>query len=576
MANNLKTPWSDKIDTTAYPRPQMQRQSYHSLDGDWQYKIRKGNLDSAVDGDFDGIIKVPFAPESMLSGVDKSRLTDGFLQPDEVLIYRLEFARHEKEGLAILHFGAVDYKCKVFLNGHLVGAHIGGYTAFEIDISECMQERNVLDVLVVDPSDSMPISRGKQKINHGGIWYTPTSGIWQSVWIEYVPQIYIKSLKITPDLDNSLVNIKVNASVPSEAKIILQGKTYATQNGKADVPIENPREWSPNDPYLYYFDVVCENDKVTSYFAMRKFSIGKRADGKPCFMLNNKPCFMTGMLDQGYWSDGLYTAPSDDALIYDIQLAKDCGFNTLRKHIKIEPMRWYYHCDRLGMIVWQDLINGGGDYNKLAILLLPNVGINIKDDNYGFYARKDKVGKELYYKEMDEIVKQLYNCPSIALWTPFNEGWGQFDALEVCEYLKKLDSSRLIDHASGWSDQGGDIRSIHKYFVKFKMPRRENRPVVLSEYGGYALKIEGHTFVDKAFGYAMYKDRKSLDKAICKLWKNQIIPAKVQGLCATIYTQVSDVQSEVNGIVTYDRQVVKVDVVALKALNDELVTKFCK
>ena len=570
MANDLKTPWSDKIDTTAYPRPQMQRDSYHSLDGEWQYKIRKGNLDSAVDDDFDGVIRVPFSPESMLSGVDRSRLTNGFLQPGEVLIYRLEFAKQEDDGIAILHFGAVDYECKVFLNGYLVGSHIGGYTSFEIDITERLMTNNVLEVLVVDPSDSMPISRGKQKRKHGGIWYTPTSGIWQSVWIEYVPQIYIKSLKITPDLDNRLVNIKVNTNVPHESQIILQGESYDTQNGEVTIPIQDVREWSPDDAYLYYFDVVCGEDKVKSYFAMRKFSIGARDDGKPCFMLNNKPCFMSGMLDQGYWSDGLYTAPSDDALIYDIELAKACGFNTLRKHIKVEPMRWYYHCDRLGMIVWQDFVNGGGDYNKLAILLLPNIGINIKDNNYAFYARKDKVGKELYYKEMDEVVAQLYNCPSIALWTPFNEGWGQFDALKTTEYLKTLDNTRLIDHASGWSDQGGEIRSIHKYFVKFKMPRGESRPVSLSEYGGYAMKIHGHTFVDKAFGYAMYKDGKSLDEAIAGLWRNEIIPAKAQGLCAAIYTQVSDVQSEVNGIVTYDRQVVKVDTAALKALNEQL------
>lgn len=569
--NNLKTPWADKIDTAAYPRPQMQRNSYYCLDGNWQYKIQKGNLDSRVKGDFDGVIRVPFSPESILSGVGASLLTNGFLQPDEVLIYRLEFTRQEDEGLAILHFGAVDYECKVFFNGDLVGSHIGGYTAFEMDITKHLKEQNVLEVLVVDPSDSMPISRGKQKMKHGGIWYTPTSGIWQSVWIEYVPQTYIKSLKITPDLDNCQVNVKVNNNLPCEAEIILQGKSYATQNGEVTVPIENAREWSPDDPYLYYFDVVCGEDKVQSYFAMRKFSIGKRADGKPCFMLNNKPCFMTGMLDQGYWSDGLYTAPNDDALIYDIQLAKDCGFNTLRKHIKVEPMRWYYHCDRLGMIVWQDFVNGGGNYNKLAILLLPNIGINIKDNNYGFYARKDKAGKELYYKEMDEIVDGLYNCPCIALWTPFNEGWGQFDALKTCEYLKTLDNTRLIDHASGWSDQGGEIRSIHKYFVKFKMPRKESRPVSLTEYGGYAMKIDGHTFVNKAFGYAMYKDQKSLDEAIRKLWLNEIIPAKQQGLCAAIYTQVSDVQSEVNGIVTYDRQKVKVDVNALKTWNDELI-----
>ena len=571
--NDLKTPWSDKIDTSAYPRPQMNRQSYYCLDGPWNYKIQKGNLDSQVDGLFDGIIRVPFSPESMLSGVDKSRLKDGFLQPDEVLIYRRSFPTHEQNKLAILHFGAVDYECKVYLNGQFIGSHIGGYTSFEFEVSEYLKDKNILDVVVVDPTDSQPISRGKQKMEHGGIWYTPTSGIWQSVWIEYVPATYIKSLKITPNLDEKFVSIKVNTNTSRESQIILNGRTYPTQNGVACVPIAEPREWSPEDPYLYFFDVVCEDDKVHSYFAMRKFSMGKREDGKPCFMLNNKPYFMSGMLDQGYWSDGLYTAPSDEALIYDVQLAKDCGFNTLRKHIKVEPLRWYYHCDRLGVIVWQDFINGGKDKNKAAMLLLAHIRKRIRDNNYSFYGRTDEAEKQKYYKEMDEIVEQLYNCPSLALWTPFNEGWGQFDSIKVSGYLKSLDDTRLIDHASGWADHGGDIKSIHRYILNFKVPRKEKRPVALTEFGGYSLNIEGHSQIEKAFGYAQYNDQKSLDEALKKLWTNEIIPAKKDGLCASIYTQVSDVQLEINGIVTYDRQVVKVDVNALKALNEELVNQ---
>ena len=569
--NDLKSPWSDKVDTTAYPRPQMYRQSYHCLDGQWNYKIQKGNLGSSADGLFDGVIRVPFSPECLLSGIDRSRLTNGFLQPDEVLIYRRSFPKHEEDKLAILHFGAVDYECKVVLNGNLVGSHIGGYTAFEWEVSEFLKDQNILEVFVVDPTDSQPISRGKQKMDHGGIWYTPTSGIWQSVWIEYVPKTYIKSLKITPNLDDKFVNIKVNTNDSSESHIVLNGKDYPTQNGVACVPIPEPHEWSPEDPYLYFFDAVCGEDKVHSYFAMRKFSMGKREDGKPCFMLNNKPYFMSGMLDQGYWSDGLYTAPSDEALIYDIQLAKECGFNTLRKHIKVEPMRWYYHCDRLGVIVWQDFINGGKDKHKAAMLLLAHIRKRVRDNHYGFYGRTDENEKQKYYKEMDEIVEQLYNCPSLALWTPFNEGWGQFDSIKVSQYLKGLDDTRLIDHASGWADHGGDIKSIHRYILNFKVPRKEKRPVALTEFGGYSLNVEGHSQLDKVFGYAHYNDQKSLDEALKKLWTTEIIPAKKDGLCAAIYTQVSDVQDEVNGLVTYDRQVVKVDVNALKALNDELV-----
>ena len=564
--NELKTPWSDKVNTSEYPRPQMQREQWQSLDGDWDLKVLKGNLSTAkiFDIDFDLKIRVPFSPESDLSKVKRTTL------PDEVMIYRTTFKRLEESKIALLHFGAVDYECKVYVNGYEVGGHIGGYTSFEIDITNHLQEQNTLVVCVVDPTDTQPISRGKQKTKHGGIWYTPTSGIWQSVWIEYLPQKYIKSLKITPDIDNSCVNISALTSDGSNTfKIITDdGKEYSSLDGKVTITLDDPILWSPENPYLYFFKAICDEDEVNSYFAMRKFSVGKREDGKPCFMLNNKPYFMTGLLDQGYWSDGLYTAPNDEALIYDIQLAKDCGFNTLRKHIKIEPMRWYYHCDRLGMIVWQDFVNGGGKYKKSAILILPNIGIKVKDDKYGFYARKDEQGKRLYYQEMNEVVDQLYNCPSIALWTPFNEGWGQFDSLKTCEYLRNLDNTRLIDHASGWSDQGGEFRSIHKYFVPFKMPKKEKRPVILTEFGGYSLSLSGHVFSQKTFGYAIYKSKDKLMNAIARLWQKEIIPAKEQGLCASIYTQLSDVQDETNGLVTYDRQVVKVDQEQMKKFNE--------
>ncbi|MDE7079648.1 MAG: glycoside hydrolase family 2 [Clostridia bacterium] len=565
--NELKTPWSDKIDTSQYPRPQMQRQNWQSLDGEWDLKIVKGNLSTNIaDIDFDLKIRVPFSPESILSGV--KRVTT----PDEVLIYKTNFKRIEEDKIALLHFGAVDYECKVYINGREVGRHIGGYTSFEIDVTDFLQEQNQLIVCAVDPSDTKPISRGKQKIKNGGIWYTPTSGIWQSVWLEYLPKKYIKSLKITPDFDNSRVSIRaLTNDGASDFKIIADdGKEYSSVGGEVSIELESPIAWTPENPHLYYFKAIYHDDEVNSYFAMRKFSVGKREDGKPCFMLNNKPYFMTGLLDQGYWSDGLYTAPNDSALIYDIQLAKECGFNTLRKHIKVEPMRWYYHCDRLGMIVWQDFVNGGGKYKKSAILILPNIGIRIKDDNYGFYARSDEEGRRLYYKEMDEVVDQLYNCPSIALWTPFNEGWGQFDSLKTCEYLRSLDNTRLIDHASGWSDQGGEFRSIHKYFVAFKMPKKENRPVILTEFGGYSLSLDGHAFSNKTFGYAKYRDKDKLNGALKKLWLNEIIPAKEQGLCASIYTQLSDVQDETNGLVTYDRQAVKVDQKQMAELNGKL------
>ena len=561
---DLKTPWTDTASFDKYPRPQLAREKWQSLDGEWQCSFVKGDLDSVrlQDVKFDRQIRVPFSPESMLSGVGRATA------PDEVLIYRKTFKCQERDKVALLHFGAVDYECRVYLNGSEAGRHIGGYTAFEMDITQYLQEENQIVICVADPSDTLSISRGKQKIKHGGIWYTPTSGIWQSVWIEYLPPKYIKSLRITPDLDLQKVEISI---VTNDGEggfaVVLDGKEYRTEGDKIEIDIQSPVYWTPENPYLYYFTVRYCDDEAQSYFAMRKFSLGRRDDGKPCFMLNNQQYFMSGLLDQGYWSDGLYTAPSDEAMIYDIQLAKSCGFNTLRKHIKVEPMRWYYHCDRLGMIVWQDFVNGGGRYKKSAILLLPNIGIRVKDSRYKFYARSDIKGRELYYTEMKEVVAQLYNCPCIGLWTPFNEGWGQFDSLKVCEYLRSLDGTRLIDHASGWSDQGGELRSIHKYFVKFRMPKREKRAVILSEYGGYSLSLDGHRSTDKTFGYAKFDGKEKLNAAIEKLWRDEIIPAREQGLCAAIYTQLSDVQDETNGIVTYDRQVVKVDMDRLKELN---------
>lgn len=565
---NLKTVWSDEPYTTAYPRPQMVRDSYFPLDGEWDYVILKGDLSYVPSPDtaYEGKILVPFSPESMLSGVDRTLL------PDEVLVYRTLFTKQEGD-VALLHFGAVDYDCKVYVNGKLAARHIGGYTPFSCEIQNYVRDgENELTVCVTDPTDSAPISRGKQASSHGGIWYTPQSGIWQSVWLEYLPKTYIKKLKITPDFDAKTVTIGVITNTGTERFTVTtkDGKSRSSDGCPVVLDCSDCTPWTPDTPALYDFEVSCKDDKVGSYFALRKFSTGTRKDGKPCFMLNNEPYFMTGLLDQGYWSDGLYTAPSDDALVYDIELAKRCGFNTLRKHIKVEPLRWYYHCDRLGMIVWQDFVNGGGRYNPFAILLLPNVGIHVKDDKYGFYARKDKTGRELYYKEMQEVVDTLYNCPCIALWTPFNEGWGQFDSLKTCDFLRTLDDTRLIDHASGWSDQGGEIRSIHKYFVPFRMPKRETRPVILSEFGGYSMKTEDHSFSDKIFGYAIFKDADKLDDAIRKLWETELMPAREQGLCACIYTQLSDVQSEVNGLVTYDRRVVKVNEEKLKKLNSQL------
>lgn len=550
----LKTIWSDNVDTTAYPRPQLVRGSYENLDGEWDYKIVPGEYFPKPNDNYDGKIRVPFALESPLSGVGRH------LDPLESLVMRRTFAGREGDKF-VLHVGAADFFCIVYLNGKELTRHVGGYTSFSAEA--VAQEHNELVLLIRDPSDEGVGARGKQRTENGGIWYTPQSGVWQSVWLEYVPDTYVTGLKITPDIKTDSVNIKVFTNTGAKNFIFIDedGKPFDCTDGEITYKVRNAVYWTPETPKLYHFEIMLDGDRVKSYFALREFSVGKRKDGKPCFLLNGKPYFMTGLLDQGYWPDGIYTAPNDDAYVYDIRLAKRMGFNTLRKHIKIESMRFYYHCDRLGMIVWQDIVNGGGKYNNLWIMVAPTIGVNISDDkrNYRRLAREDDTGRKLFEREMTETVEQLYNCPCIALWTVFNEAWGQFDSAAMTAKLLSIDGTRLVDSTSGWYDQGGDIRSIHRYIIPFRMPKKETRPVVLSEYGGYSMKIAGHVYNEKkTFGYLVYNDKEKLNAAIEKLLRKQIIPAVGQGLCAAIYTQLSDVENEQNGLVTYDRKIVKV------------------
>ena len=329
--------------------------------------------------------------------------------------------------------------------------------------------------------------------------------------------------------------------------------------GALDIPPENLRLWSPESPTLYDVDVTLGEDHVTSYAAMRSIGVGEDEDGVPRLLLNGRPYFQNGVLDQGYFPDGLYTAPSDDAMVFDIQLMKDMGFNMLRKHIKIEPLRWYYHCDRLGMLVWQDMINGGGKYNLLTISAPLITGIHHKDNNYKKFSRTDAMARASYYTELTEMIAQLYSCPCICTWVAFNEGWGQFDAANAAAYIQKLDHTRIIDHASGWHDQKiGKLQSLHVYFRPYHFkPDKLHRAVALTEFGGYTLAVPGHTWGDKRFGYKGFRDSATLGEAFRKLYETQIIPAKEQGLCACVYTQLSDVEDELNGFVTYDRKTVK-------------------
>ena len=567
----LTTVWGENLDPQnvlkEYPRPQMVRASYENLNGYWDCSFsQNGNKP----GDWQQIL-VPFSPEAPLSGVGR------MLKPGEYLWYRRLLPDMKPDGGRILlHFGAVDQQADVYINGKKVVSHMGGYTPFSADITDVLSDgANELLVRVQDDTDASWHSRGKQKTERGNIWYTPQSGICQTVWMEHVPASYIVGLHITPLFDKKSAQIIVHTNAPAPVSILFEGKTYSAQSGEPIIitPQQfNP--WTPDTPHLYDFAACCGEDSVKSYFALRSVCVKEDDKGIKRLHLNGKPFFHVGMLDQGYWPDGLYTAPSDEALIYDIQLAKDMGFNMLRKHIKIEPLRWYYHCDRLGMLVWQDMINGGRKgYNPLVIIAPLFTGLALKDSHYSWFKRQDAEGRAEYYAELDEMIRHLYNCPSIVMWVPFNEGWGQFDAAEAVRRIQALDTTRTIDHASGWHDQGiGDFKSLHVYFKPYKFSDdKKKRCEILTEFGGYSFPVEGHLFnTEKAFGYKKITSLDDLAAAYKKLYEDEIIPVKERGLSATVYTQVSDVEDEINGVVTYDRKVVKFNPAIMRAIHFQL------
>ncbi len=567
----MLTRWGRALDPNAvlpeYPRPQLVRGSYINLNGYWDYAITRGN--DALYG-YDGQILVPFSPEAPLSGVGRT------LSPEETLWYRRAIPAERRGGeRLILHFGAVDQEAEVYINDSLVASHCGGYTAFEVDITDFISDgENILTVRVKDATDTNEYTRGKQRTKRGGIWYTPQSGIWQTVWMEYVPEAYISALRITPDVAASCVRIEVQSASDAPCAVVFGGVRHEGRtNAEITVPVASPVLWSPEQPKLYDFTAELGEDRVQSYFAMRSVAAGRDSKGRPCLMLNGEPYFHSGVLDQGYWPDGLYTAPSDEAMVYDIQLMRNMGFNMLRKHIKIEPMRWYYHCDRLGMLVWQDMINGGGQYDLLTISAPLITRRHRRDDDYRRFARKDADGRAQYYEELDAMVRQLYSCPCIVMWVPFNEGWGQFDAAEAVRRIRAVDPTRTVDHASGWHDQGiSDVKSLHVYFYPYRFaPDKHGRAVVLSEFGGYKLPVAGHTWNDANFGYRGYKTREALGAAYARLYEREIITAREKGLSASVYTQLSDVEDEVNGFVTYDRECVKFDIAAVRAINERLI-----
>lgn len=575
----MLTPWGEKLDRdcplSEYPRPQLRRESYLCLNGRWEYAICAGGGAPEI---FDGEIIVPFSPESLLSGVNRQ------VGPGDALWYRRSFTlppdfRRER---VLLHFGAVDQSCRVFVNGELVGEHEGGYLPFTCDVTDSLAEgENTLTVTVTDATSRSRHAYGKQSFTPGGIWYTPQSGIWQTVWLESVPENYVEKLTITPDFDNRRVRFVIWARDPGGANIVVRKSGtviaedwYDAEKGFGESLIadEHFRPWTPEDPFLYDVTIsLSGGDVVHSYFGMRKFGV-TTVNKRKVLALNDRPIFMTGVLDQGYWSDGLYTPPSDEAMVYDIQKMKDCGFNMLRKHIKIEPLRWYYHCDRLGMLVWQDLVSGGSRLDPVVIQVLPFLGIHLSDRKYHRFGREEEASRDQFVQDLHDTVEHLYNVPSLAVWVPFNEGWGQFDSLQMTQILWELDPTRLVDHASGWHDQGGgDFKSRHVYFRPVRLRNDKRRVLALTEFGGYSLPCPGHMASEKLFGYRKYQTAEALTDALESLYRDEVLPCLArQCLSAAVYTQLSDVEDEINGILTYDRRVCKVDAARLRGINREL------
>ena len=551
----MDTPWTESVDYNdplpEYPRPQLARGSWLNLNGIWDYAISRSTRHPKS---YDGSIVVPFSPECELSGVERTVKKDEFIWyhkrqklPEEFLNKRV-----------LLHFGAVDRDAVVWVNDIQVCSHSGGYLPFEADISKAVTDSELsITVRVSDDTDRSAGSRGKQKTRRGGIWYTPQCGIWQTVWLEAVEEEYIRSLRITPNFDKATVSVEADVVGESEAYATFGEKDYLLP---AEIPVPGFEPWSPEHPKLYGFTVKCGKDLVHSYFAMRKISVNKDEKGIPRLFLNNRPYFQNGVLDQGYWPDGLYNAPTDEALAFDIRIAKAMGFNMIRKHVKVEPLRWYYHCDRIGMLVWQDMPNGGGAYNPAVVAAPLFTGLSIKDSAYLLFGRMDPDGRAAYRAELSAMVKTLYNCPCIVMWVPFNEGWGQFDSKKFCQMIKNIDQTRLIDHASGWHDQGiGNVRSFHVYFKNYQYkPDKHGRAVLLSEFGGYSHKVAGHTYNDKYFGYKKFEIPAQLEIAIEELYEDQIRSAAAKGLSAAVYTQITDVEDELNGLMTYDRKVSKI------------------
>ena len=569
--DHIRTPWADQVDPSAplpeYPRPLMQRTDWMNLNGLWDYAVRKAGEPF---GKADGRILVPYCIESSLSGVGRT------VAVDEYLWYHRTFSlpKSWKGNRVLLHFGAVDWKADIWVNDVKAGSHTGGYTPFSIDITDALKSgENSLTVRVWDGTDTGFQPRGKQVRKPSGIWYTSVTGIWQTVWLEPVPEQHIRNLRTTPDLDAGCIRVLaegvdrgvVEVSLSAEGRRVASARALA--GSEVEIPVPGARLWTPDDPYLYDLEVSLIRDgktldRVKSYCAMRKVGVTPDKDGILRLTLNDKPIFMYGPLDQGWWPDGLYTAPTDEALAFDVQKTKDWGFNLIRKHVKVEPARWYYHCDRLGILVWQDM---------------PSGDLHGSWQNTRWYQGTEFVrsadSEACYRKEWREIMDYLYSQPCIVAWVPFNEGWGQFKTLEITAWTKQHDPSRLVNSASGGNHflGAGDILDLHNYPQPDMYLYDANRVNVLGEYGGIGLPVEGHLWTpDRNWGYVKFASPKEVTDEYVK-YARQLKEMVARGFSAAIYTQTTDVEIEVNGLMTYDRRVDKVEIPRIREINQQVI-----
>ena len=547
-----------KIPYEEYPRPQMKRDSYMSLNGKWRFSVCRGDKNI-----YDGEIIVPFCPESYISGVNME------VGKKDLLIYERDIVLPDgfSRGRIILHIDACDQLTRVLINGKEAATHEGGYLPIELDVTEFLCDG--VNKLRVEARDSMDTEYpyGKQTDKRGGMWYTKVSGIWQSVWLESVPVEHIKSIKLTPDL----TGVDVEVVGGSDNKMIyFDGKEYAFSGDRFRLDVDSPKLWTPEDPYLYDMEIVSGEDRIKTYFGLRTVSIVEK-DGKSLIALNGRPYFCHGLLDQGYFSDGIFLPATPKGFVDDVISMKKCGFNMLRKHIKLEPQLFYYYCDKYGMLVFQDFINSG-KYNFLIDTALPTVFLK-----KGVNHRATKKRREEFENTSQGIVEQVYNHPSVVYFTIFNEGWGQFDGDRYYDHFKAIDPTRIYDTASGWfKTDRSDVESEHVYFKPVKLSAKAGRPIVLSEFGGYSCKIDGHSFnLDRTYGYRFFDDKKAFEDALCHLYESEIADAiDNAALSAAVLTQVSDVEDETNGLLTYDRRVLKVSAERLSRVSMDLISRF--